>query len=147
MEGNKAVSGNIYSFLQSIAIENPERILITVGKDSISGADFLRESQRISDALYSAGVEPGVKVAMILPNSVQWYCTFWSIVKLGGIPVPLDPQAGEWEMVQLLNHAECTYCSTCILRRNSCASNVVYDENTFNQMDIFWYGFLLAAAS
>jgi fatty-acyl-CoA synthase len=39
-----------------------------------------------------------------------WYALFWAAVKIGALPVPFDPQTGEWELRNLLSLTEVKLC-------------------------------------
>jgi len=101
---------NIYSRIESIAEEFPSKVLVSIDDEVITCASFLDSTKILSNALLAAGVIPQQKVAMILPNSAFWFTLYWSVVKIGAIPVPLDPQIGEWEIEQLFSLTKTEIC-------------------------------------
>ena len=101
---------NIFSGISGLAEINPDKVLISVEEEDLTCGDYLYKVNTIASALRAAGIEPGMKVALILPNSVLWYIIYWGIVKTGALPVPFDPQAGEWELARLMKITQCSFC-------------------------------------
>jgi len=48
-------------------------------------------AERFAAALNAIGVEPGQKVMMYIPNSIQWVVSWLGIQKLGAVAVPITP--------------------------------------------------------
>lgn len=65
-------------------------------------AELLDQIERLAAGLAALGVGTGTAVAILLPNSPEFFVSFYSVVSLGGIAVPLDPRSTEAE---LLAHA------------------------------------------
>jgi len=99
-----------FSTVSGYADNDPDRRFFHAGTQSLSYRDFLTSVERISGSLNSAGVAHGSKVALVMPNSTMWYTVFWAIVRIGAHPLPLDPLAGEWEIVRMLDITGCTIC-------------------------------------
>ena len=101
---------NTFSVISNIAAKAPQKLLLSINDEDITGEAFISETKILSEALLEIGVAVGQRVAMILPNCALWYKLYWSIVKIGAVPVPLDPQVGEWEMERLLSLIEVELC-------------------------------------
>jgi long-chain acyl-CoA synthetase len=52
--------------------------------------EFNRRVNQLANALLSLGVKKGDKVATILPNSLELLESYWAIVKIGAVIVPLS---------------------------------------------------------
>jgi long-chain acyl-CoA synthetase len=50
-----------------------------------------RLSDRFAAGLAEMGLEPGQRVLMYLPNSVQWLVSWLGILKAGCVAVPITP--------------------------------------------------------
>ena len=48
-------------------------------------------AERFAASLNELGVEPGQKVMMYIPNSIQWVISWLGIQKLGAVAVPITP--------------------------------------------------------
>lgn len=101
-----------FSTISGYADKDPDKKFFYAGTRSLSYRDFMASVELISRSLHLTGAVRGSKVALIMPNSTMWYTVFWGIVRIGAHPLPLDPLAGEWEIVHMLN---LTGCSTCFV--------------------------------
>lgn len=104
------VNKNLYAMIKQASDLNYEKAIIDVDNNRLSHREFIQDTKTISSALRNIGVLPGQKIGMIMNNSTLWFKIYWSIVKTGGHPVPLDPQIGEWEMERLLTLADIKIC-------------------------------------
>ncbi len=48
-------------------------------------------AERFASSLINLGVEPGQKIMMYIPNSIQWVVSWLGIQKLGAVAVPITP--------------------------------------------------------
>jgi acyl-CoA synthetase (AMP-forming)/AMP-acid ligase II len=102
--------GNLFSHIAQYAARDPERPLIAVDGVVLTRGGLVREAERLARALRAFGVGRGTKVGLLLPNTSFWYGAFWAAVSLGAVPVPFDPQAGLWELRNLLALADVSVC-------------------------------------
>ena len=56
------------------------------------------------------GVEPGNRVALSLPNSIEWILGFIAIVSLGAVPTLVNARAGRDEFHHCLESTGCVLC-------------------------------------
>ena len=101
---SKSGYNNRYNILRTIldnAEKYPDKPIIRIEDRSVLYGDFIRTVAAVTHWLEHKGIKPGDKIAIIFPNSVEWYIVFWATVALGARPIPLDPQIGEWELKQL----------------------------------------------
>lgn len=75
--------------LTNLAAAEPDRVMITCGKESISRAGFEAAANRLARDLQARGVTHGDMVTIALPNSVAWFVAFAASWKLGAIPQPV----------------------------------------------------------
>jgi len=61
---------------------------------------------RFSAALTELGINPGDRVALISKPRAAWATTFFSILRCGGVVVPLDPELQKGEIERILREAE-----------------------------------------
>lgn len=88
--------------LREQATSRPDRLLLSIDGQAVTREAFLERVARTVAFLRHQGVSAGDAVGIILPNSLLWAELYWAISAIGGIPVPFDPQVGEWELRQLL---------------------------------------------
>ncbi|MBN2529629.1 MAG: acyl--CoA ligase [Deltaproteobacteria bacterium] len=101
---------NIYNVLQRIAADSPNRLFVSVENDAITYERFASITQQMSAALMAAGIHPKEPIVLIVSNSSKWLTLFWAIVRTGAIPVPVDPNAGEWELERLFTITGARLC-------------------------------------
>ncbi len=92
--------------LNRYALERPDAPLITIDGVTVTYGQFGKDIINISSALSEFGIHADEKVGLIIPNSLQWYRLFWSAIKIGAQPVPIDPQSGEVELKRLIDTAD-----------------------------------------
>ncbi len=63
-------------------------------------------SRRYAARLSWAGVGRGDRVAILLPTCKEFFATFFGVMALGAIPVPLYPTFGPAELASIFAHAE-----------------------------------------
>jgi acyl-CoA synthetase (AMP-forming)/AMP-acid ligase II len=101
---------NIFSVIKSHSASFPAKIMMTVDGDEISYGQFIKNTINISSALINTGAVKNDKIGIIIPNSILWYELFWAVSCIGCIPVPLDPQVGEWELSNFINLTGIKFC-------------------------------------
>jgi fatty-acyl-CoA synthase len=81
----------------------PERTVLVVGAQRLTWAELRLKGDRMAAALHALGIRKGDRVGLLTPNSVSWYVFLYAAVRLGAVPVPFDPQMGEYEMAHLFD--------------------------------------------
>ncbi|NVK53789.1 MAG: long-chain fatty acid--CoA ligase [Flavobacteriaceae bacterium] len=78
---------------------------------SISTEQYIAQSNRVSRALLTLGVQPNDKIAVIVPvNNPKWHILDIGILQLGAQNVPLYATLSEKDYQYILNHSDATYC-------------------------------------
>jgi benzoate-CoA ligase len=57
-------------------------------------AELLTRVCRTGHALRALGVEPGQRVALLLPDGLAWVSTFFGALRIGAVAVPLNTRSG-----------------------------------------------------
>lgn len=75
---------------------HPERLHIVLEDDSgaeqtVRFADLREQSGRIAHALHALELDPGDRVAIMLPTSLEYFFSFYGILLGGFVPVPVYP--------------------------------------------------------
>lgn len=104
--------------LEYLASIQSDHKLITVDRESLSYGELIHNMHQVAISLTNQGVEPGDQVGIILPNSLEWYVIYWALIRIGAIPVPLNPQIGKWELCHLLRNLELKFCFSCLKYRS-----------------------------
>ena len=82
---------NIYSIFADTAKRRSEHPAVIYLGNRFSYRRVKDLAERFAAALNAIGVEPGQKVMMYIPNSIQWVISWLGIQKLGAVAVPITP--------------------------------------------------------
>ncbi len=88
---------NLATNLTTTAAKHPEQAALRVNGQGITYAQLHGMAAKIAGALRANGIQPGDRVAIILPNVPAFPVVYWGILLAGGIVVPMNPllKAGE----------------------------------------------------
>ncbi len=98
--------------LSNAAREFPDRPAIHFFGQAISYRELDRLSNRFAHALRSLGVQPGDRVAIVLPNVPQCVIAFYGTLKAGGVVVMGSPLSKESEIADQLRDSGATLLLT-----------------------------------
>jgi acyl-CoA synthetase (AMP-forming)/AMP-acid ligase II len=87
------------------AREQPGSLAIVDGIHRLTYVDLYKMTCIVADRLCKHGISPGDRVAMLLPNSPQAVALIYGTWLVGGVIVPLNPQARGQEVCALAQHA------------------------------------------
>ncbi len=96
----------MFQRFQSLVLEAPDRAALIDGRTGaiVSRRDLLDRGQAMASALRQAGLTKGDLVAVQLPNSVEFVATWLAVLQEGFVFVPIDRDAPEIEVGQILSH-------------------------------------------
>jgi long-chain acyl-CoA synthetase len=106
---------DLVEFLKIRAEKYNKRVLLFGEDTPISYRAFDEITDRIAYGLEKMGVSRGDHVAVIHPNSPQVLLGYYSIIKAGGVAVPINTIYTSREIKFILNHSE---AKTVILHEN-----------------------------
>ncbi len=70
---------------------NPDRIALRCDDLQITYAEFDAAAARVATLLEQAGIEPGDRVGVMLPNTPAFAIAFYGIMYRGAVAVPMNP--------------------------------------------------------
>ena len=79
---------------------------VAMGDSRLSFDRLDKASNKIANALIGMGVGKGDRVAMLLSNSLEFVTTYFGVVKIGGIAVPLDTKYKLAELASLFDDSQ-----------------------------------------
>ncbi len=94
------------TLFESRVREYPDRLVVVAGDRSHSFRQVDAQSTALAAAFAELGVEHGDRVAVNLPNGVEWLVTLMACARLGAVVVPISPQLNIHELRYQLRHAE-----------------------------------------
>ena len=95
----------LHDVMRATAARFPDHQAITFKGETITFADFDRESNRLANGLASLGLGSGDRVSLYVPNCPQYELAFYAASKLGAIACPMNPSYREREITYQVNDA------------------------------------------
>src|SRR6201996_7469748 len=95
------LSGNL------VASKNrhPDRVALRCGDLRVTFAEFDSAAARVATLLDKAGIEPGDRVGVMLPNPPAFAIAFYGIMYRGAVAVPMNPLLKAREVVHYLSNS------------------------------------------
>ena len=81
---------NLGSILSATSSATPDRVALRLGEQAQTYAELDRAARGIATSLRARGVEPGQKVAILIPNLPEFTQTYFGILYAGCTVVPLN---------------------------------------------------------
>ena len=72
------------------AREHPDAEFAVMGARRLTYAEAAGEAHRVANALASAGLQPGDRVAILSQNSIEYAVFYYGASECGVVPVPLN---------------------------------------------------------
>jgi 1-acyl-sn-glycerol-3-phosphate acyltransferase len=70
---------------------------------SLTYRQVAEEARAVANGLRRAGLEPGERVAIMLPTSAEFFAAFFGVLYAGAVPVPIYPPARPSQIEEHLN--------------------------------------------
>jgi long-chain acyl-CoA synthetase len=94
---------------ESVAKDPDAEALVEIGGPRLSYAELWDRATRVSGGLREAGVGPGDRVAIRLPNSVDWVLAFFGGLMAGAVVVPVNTRLTEPEAAYIIGDSGSSY--------------------------------------
>lgn len=101
---------NLGNSLSASAARNPRRTAIVLGNESISYEQLDRSTTSIARWLLQQGCNPGDRIALHWPNSLEMVKLLFACFKAGMIPVPVNVRFKTPEVAYILAHSKAAIC-------------------------------------
>jgi long-chain acyl-CoA synthetase len=92
--------------VRTSALRYPDREAVVCAGTRISFAKLDHRSNRLANGLLGLGQQPGDRVALYLPNSIELVVAMAALAKSGGVMVPLSTRLAPPEVAYMLSHSE-----------------------------------------
>src|SRR5258708_19643576 len=83
------MSLNLAVILEESTKRNPDKVAIIFDDFKLTYAQLNAAANQVANGLVDAGIKPGDRVAMMLPNVPQFPIIYFGILKAGGVVRPL----------------------------------------------------------
>ncbi len=92
--------------LQDAVSRSPEKRFLIFKHREVTYEDFLEIAHRVANGLLSLGVKKGDKVAILLPNRVEFPYAWLAANSIGAVMVPVNARFVDEEVKYVLHHSE-----------------------------------------
>ncbi len=92
--------------LEEAVSRSPEKEFLVFTDREVTYEGFLDNVHRVANGLLSLGVKKGDKVAILLPNCVEFPTAWLAANSIGAVMVPVNGRFVEEEMKYVLHHSE-----------------------------------------
>ena len=93
------------SFLERSARVWPDKVAVIYGSHRLTYAEFAAEAVRVAAALRANGVEPGDRVAYLMPNLPEMLVAHFAVPLAGGVLVAINTRLTAEEVSYILRHS------------------------------------------
>lgn len=97
---------SIGSAIDEAARLHPQREFLVVNDERITYLQFAQKVKQFSKGLLVVGVNPGNKVAIWLPNGIEWVVAVFSLANIGAIFVPVNTRFKTQELEYILKQSD-----------------------------------------
>jgi long-chain acyl-CoA synthetase len=94
----------LHRFLESAADWVPKRPATIFYGSRMNYQQLEAAANQFAHVLHGLGIRPGDRVMLVLPNTPQLIVAFYGILKIGGVVVLPNPEAGTTQIVRQVNH-------------------------------------------
>ena len=82
---------NLAKYLTDTASAQPGHPALRLGEHVVSYAELDDASARVASLLTQAGIRPGDRVAVMLPNVTEFPAVYYGALRVGAVVVPMNP--------------------------------------------------------
>src|SRR4051794_2645881 len=94
--------------LAESATRYPDRDAVVIGPQRITYSQLWEQTRRYAAALSEAGIGPGDRVAMLMPNVPDFPRVYYAILSLGAVVVPVHALLVSREIGFVLTDSQAT---------------------------------------
>jgi len=98
-------AATVGDLLRRAALEFGDRVAVWSDGDFVTYAELLRRSQRLAGGLAGAGVRPGHRLAVWMPNTIDAFVCYFACALAGGVIVPVNTRLTAFELEKILDIA------------------------------------------
>lgn len=100
----------IDQLIQNSCLEHPDKVAMqskTRGQwKGLSYAKLWESVEKLASGLHNLGIERQSHVALLGPSSPRWVAAYLSILRVGGVAVPIDKELKATELRQILDDSD-----------------------------------------
>jgi acyl-CoA synthetase (AMP-forming)/AMP-acid ligase II len=100
--------GSLPRLLERVTADYAERTAVIEGQHRLTYAQLAQTTQRVSNGLLAAGIRPGDRVGILMPNCLEYIPILYGVLGAGAVLTQLPARASASDFRYFLNAAEST---------------------------------------
>ncbi|MBR0794846.1 acyl--CoA ligase [Bradyrhizobium jicamae] len=125
----------IATLLERHAKQRPNQVAYWDSTRSVTYGQLASRTASIAANLAKVGLRDGDKIAIYLPNGVDWIEACFAALRAGAIIVPISYDAAEGEISYRLTDAECGFIVTTVARKE--LTSKIFSDAAIAPMSVF----------
>ncbi len=97
---------NFFRLIDESCQRAPSSTALIIGDEQISYGELGTRIGCVASSLRELGVQPGDRLALLMPNSVEYLVSYYALIKLGAVAVPLNPLLREPEVRYIMEDCQ-----------------------------------------
>ena len=122
---------NLVEMLDIVAKKYPKRIALIFGAKKITYQQLLEISKKLSSSLYNLGIRKGDKVALWLFNCPEFIYSFFAVLRLGAVVIPINSMFKREEAKFLIENSKARVL-ICSIDKIEDAQNILSRVSSLN---------------
>jgi len=94
----------VNDFLEHSAARTPDKLALVCGNQRLTYAQVEAQANRLANALRQRGIQPGDRVLLFLPNTVELVVSIFGVLKAGGVFVVINASTKQDKLVYMANN-------------------------------------------
>ena len=104
--GGRPADLTVPAALASRATTDPEGTFLIHGDEAVTFGQMETRAEALAASLHGLGIEPGDRVAVVMPSWPEFVISMFAVAKLGAVLVPLNPRLTAEDLRYTLRHSE-----------------------------------------
>jgi long-chain acyl-CoA synthetase len=97
------------SFIDAHAVRTPHKTALIVGDERVSYAELRTRIHHVARGLHRLGLRSGDRIAIYVPNSVEFVTTTYAALALGAVVIPVNTRNTLDELVYFVAEAQASF--------------------------------------
>ena len=97
---------NFFRLIDESCQRAPSSTALIIGDEQISYGELGTRIGCVASSLRELGVQPGDRLALLMPNSVEYLVSYYALLRIGAVAVPLNPLLREPEVHYIMEDCQ-----------------------------------------
>ena len=104
--GGRSADLTLTAALASRATMDPEGTFLIFEDEVVTFGQMETRAEALAASLHGLGIEPGDRVAVVMPSWPEFVISMFAVAKVGAVLVPLNPKLTAADLRYTLRHSE-----------------------------------------